>query len=365
MLKLPGRGKKSVKKPLILSPYKQIFSKVEENKIERDAIKKKIFVDRDPSKKAYGALKLQGIEKSFGRHKVLYGVNLDVKPGKIIGIIGVSGSGKTTILRLVIGYYKPNSGTITFNGINIRKQMNVIDKNFGFATQENSFYKDLTVEENVRFFGKLYGLTEKFLENNVDSVLDLVELYEAKKALARNLSGGMQRRLDLACSMIHDPSVLILDEPTEDLDPLLRAEMLGLIKKINNKGTTVIFTTHLLDEAEFLCDEVAIIANGKILSVGTPNDLRKLYSSNDTIHLMLENGNYEKYKTNLKSYKTVIENNKLIVQLAKNENSVSALKKILNLVEKNKDKIVFADIRKPSLSEVFSGLTKYARKNKE
>ena len=262
MLKLPGRGKKSVKKPLILSPYKQIFSKIEADKKVSREIKRDVLIERDPLKKARGILKLQNIDKSFGKHNVLSGVNLEIKQGKIIGIIGVSGSGKTTILRLIIGFYRPTKGEIIFNGINIKKQMNIIDRNFGFATQDNSFYKELTVEENIKFFGKLYGLTNDFLKLNIDTVLDFVDLYEAKRVLARNLSGGMQRRLDMACALIHDPTVLILDEPTEDLDPILRAEILRLIKKINSKGTTIIFTTHLLDEAEFLCDDVAIISNG-------------------------------------------------------------------------------------------------------
>lgn len=363
MLKLLGRGKKSVSKTNFASPYKQLFSKVKNSKESRRAIKKDVFLERESSKKAFGNIRLHNVEKSFGKKSVLSGVNLEIKHGEIMGIIGVSGSGKTTILRLIIGFYKPSSGEITFNGKDIKKQMNIIDRNFGFATQDDSFYGDLTAEENIRFFGKLYGLNNAFLENNIDNVLDLVELYDEKKVLARNLSGGMQRRLDIACSLVHDPTVLILDEPTEDLDPMLRAELLGLIKKVNKNGTTVIFTTHLLNEAEFLCDEVAIISNGKILTVGTPNDLKKSYKSGDRIHLVLESGDYNKYKKKLRSFKTEVKENKLIIYVSKNIKPSTVLKKVLTMVEKNNDKIVLADIRKPSLREVFSSLTKNAKKN--
>ncbi len=308
MLKLPGRGKKSVNKPGFLSPYKQLISKVSTGEKIRKEIKDAVLVGREASKKASGVIRLNKVSKWFGNNKVLTNVSFEIKLGKILGIIGVSGSGKTTILRLLIGFYKPTSGVVTFNGENINKQIKVVNRNFGFATQEDSFYKDLTVEENLMFFGRLYGLKKNTLESNVAAIMKLVDLYDARNVLGRNLSGGMERRLDIACALINDPTVLILDEPTEDLDPHLRASLLELIKKINQKGTTVIFTTHLLNEAEFLCDEVAVLSGGGVLKMGTVIDLRKAYNAGD------------------------------------------------------KDKLILADIRKPTLTEVFSSLTKNAKK---
>lgn len=365
MLKLPWRGKKSVMKSDHLFPYKQLFSKIIINTENKEPIKNIGTAYRDPKKKTHGVVKLEGVEKTFGKINVLNGVNLEIKLGKIIGIIGVSGSGKTTILRLIIGFYKPTSGVISFDGKDIKKQKQIVFNNFGFATQDNSFYKNLTVEENVRFFGKLYGLNNEFLNYNIPRVLGLVRLGDSRKILSGKLSSGMQKRLDIACAMIHDPTVLILDEPTEDLDPNLRAEILNLIRDINRNGTTVIFTTHLLGEAEYLCDEIAIIANGKVLIVGSPNDLRKSYSAGDKIHLVLESGNYEKYKKQLNGFKTTVLHSRFIVHVPKNQNSVKILKKILGLVEKNKDKIILADIKKPNLSEVFSNLTRNAKKSKK
>jgi len=253
MLKLPGRGKKSVRPLNLFSHYKTIFSTIKSGEHIRKQIKKQVSPIVSFGKKSAGSIKLEGVEKRFGKNIVLRNISFEIPKGKIFGIIGVSGSGKTTLLRLVVGYYRPTKGQVTFNQKDLHKQSRSMARNFGFASQENSFYGDLTTEENVRFFGRLYGLKGDQLNSRVEYVLRVVELSEYKKVLSRNLSGGMKRRMDLACAIVHDPSILILDEPTEDLDPILRRELLGLIKKINSTGTTVIFTTHLLDEAEYLC----------------------------------------------------------------------------------------------------------------
>ena len=362
MLKLPGRAKKSVKQKQFLSPYKQLVGRLTERK-DVPSSSTVTFSSEDLSlSKTPGVVKFQNIQKSFGKHLVLSRVHLEIKPGKILGIIGESGSGKTTLLRLMIGFYKPTDGVILFNGKNIFQQRKLIHQSFGFATQEDAFYDNLTTEENLRFFGKLYGLANTFLDLRIAHVLHLVDLTEARRVLAKNLSGGMQRRLDIACALVHDPSVLILDEPTEDLDPHLRASLLNLIRDINKKGTTVVFTTHLLGEAEYLCDEIAIISQGTVLRVGTPHDLRASYPSGDKIHLVLERGDYQKYRTLLSSFKTVVENGRLIIYVPSKKNSIDLLKKVLTMVERNNDHIILADIRKPNLGEVFSILTKNVKR---
>ena len=166
----------------------------------------------------------KNIQKEFGDNLVLSDLDLEVEERGIFGIIGLNGSGKTTLLRVLVGFYRPEEGHVFFKGRDIKKQD--IKRSFGFATQDNCFYDNLTVEENLKYFGGLYGLTKEFLEKNIKEVLELVELYDARGTLAGNLSTGMQRRLDIACAIIHKPEVLILDEPTEDLDPKLRIRML-------------------------------------------------------------------------------------------------------------------------------------------
>ena len=369
MLKLPGRGKKRVGFSFF-APYKNLIDVVGTRKLKiketasgsYNKLPDSMFSDE---KKKSGLIKITNLEKAFGKHLILHNIHLEIPPGKIFGIIGESGSGKTTLLRLIIGYYKLTKGEITFDGKDIVKDVGFVRKNFGFATQDNSFYKDLTVEENIRFFGELYGLEKNYLNETIDRILKLVELVDVRKRLARHLSGGMKRRLDLACALIHDPSVLVLDEPTEDLDPRLREQLLNLIKNINNHGTTVIFTSHLLEEIEYLCDKVAVLSQGTIAKVGSPSELREAYKKGEEIHLVLENAkNYNLYAKKLRGLQLNIDGNKMVVYVPEKQNSVAILKKILSWVSKDGQKVVLADIRKPSLTEVFSNLIKNDKKRK-
>ena len=228
-------------------------------------------------------IQFRNIKKSFGKRLILDRVNLEINEGEIFGIIGMSGSGKSTILNLLIGYYEPEKGNILFYSYKDKKYKsavkNIIElrKTFGFAAQDPSFYPKLTVEENLLHFGSLYGLPKKVLKENAKHLLELAELYDARKQLAQTLSGGMEKRLSVACSLIHNPKVLILDEPTADLDPIRRKETWELIKEFHKKGTTIIIASHFLSELEPVCTRIAILHNHKISVVGTPAQLRKHY----------------------------------------------------------------------------------------
>ena len=176
--------------------------------------------------------------------------------------------------------------------------------------------------------------------------------------LAENLSGGMQRRLDIACALVHNPRILILDEPTEDLDPILRKDILALIKKINQDETTVVMTSHLLHEAEQLCDIIAILHNGRLLKCGTPEELRKSFSKEDEIHLITLKRQYSKLVNGIKSRevkKIESAGNRLVI---KTTDAEKTLQKVLHQIRVHGDKIVQIDVRKPSLSEIFVNLVK-------
>ncbi len=302
-----------------------------------------------------GIIEVKGLTKRFKDHLILDAVNLDVPENKIVGIIGINGSGKTTLLKTMIGFYKQNQGDIFYKGKRISHVSGKMKKELGYTSQDSSFYAKLTVKENMYYFGALYGLKHKEVRDNTKEILQLVELEEEKNTLAQNLSGGMQRRLDLACSMIHRPKVLILDEPTEDLDPALRREIVNVIKKINKQGTTVIITSHLLDDVENLCDVIAVLHERKMLHIGSADDLRKLYGKQEEIHLEIASGNYDRIIqfANLKDYEK--EENKLIVYTGEAEKTLHML---LHIIENDKERLIYADIRKPSLSEVFKALTK-------
>jgi len=225
-------------------------------------------------------IELKDIKKQFGKHLILKDLNLKIDKDEILGIIGSSGSGKSTILKLLIGFYRPTEGKIYFQGKNIYKDMNEVKKTFGFATEDNSFYKSLTVKENLCYFGSLYNIPSKLIKKRVNELMKLVGLEEAENTLGENLSIGMQRRLDIICALIHNPKVLILDEPTEDLDPILRKQLIGVIQKIRRNGTTVILTSHLLHEVGDVCDKIAILHNKRIIEVKSPDDLKSEYQTN-------------------------------------------------------------------------------------
>lgn len=222
-------------------------------------------------------IEFKEVTKRFGKNTVLNSINFAIPEGKVTGIIGASGEGKSTILKMIASFYKPTSGKIFYFNRDILKDVKNIKTSFGIAIEDGSFYENLTVEENLLYFGKLYHVKRKVLIPRVNGLMHFVGLIDAKDILSKNLSMGMKKRLDIACSLVHKPSVLILDEPTADLDPLLRFQIMKIIKKINSHGTTVILTTQLLNEAEDICDKIAILFNEKIQEHGTPEEIKKKY----------------------------------------------------------------------------------------
>ena len=204
-------------------------------------------------------IKFDGISKSFGKHKVLNSLDLSIPYPGIFGIMGLSGCGKTTLLNLMIGFWKPDKGRVYYNSISIRENKRIISQLFGFATQDGSVYPKLTVEENLYYFGKLYNMKNVDIKKRVDDLLKFMDMEESRDYIAEERSTGMYRRLDIACSMVHNPKILLLDEPTGNLDPVLRKKLMALIKKISDDGTKVIVTSHLLGEIEGICDELAIL----------------------------------------------------------------------------------------------------------
>ncbi|MBS3151091.1 ABC transporter ATP-binding protein [Candidatus Woesearchaeota archaeon] len=303
-------------------------------------------------------IEVKNLSKSFGKHQVLKDVSLEIPAKKIFGIIGPSGCGKTTLLKTMIGFWDSDSGEIRYETRDLKKNSKFIRQIVGFATQENCVYPKLTVRENLRYFGTLSNVPKSTLLSNIEKVIKFVRLEDSGDELAENLSGGMQRRLDIACALVHNPRILILDEPTEDLDPILRKDILALIKKINQDETTVVMTSHLLHEAEQLCDIIAILHNGRLLKCGTPEELRKSFSKEDEIHLITLKRQYSKLVNGIKSRevkKIESAGNRLVI---KTTDAEKTLQKVLHQIRVHGDKIVQIDVRKPSLSEIFVNLVK-------
>ncbi len=305
-------------------------------------------------------IEIKGVSKTFGKNVVLNNLNLQIPYGEIFGILGKSGSGKTTLLNIITGFIHPDKGNIFFQSHDINYDIFEVRRQFGFAAQEGSFYPNLTVEENLKYFGKMYNRDLKYIKNRIPKLLQLVELEKKENIAAGNLSAGMQKRLDIACSLIHDPKIVILDEPTQDLDPALRREILDLLKKINKEEeTTIILTTHLLGEAEVICDKVAVLHNSTIIKQGTVEELEDMFSGTREIHIVTSPGNYGEIVDYIKQNKNVEGirkiGNKLIVYSHDAEN---VMKTILTIIDKEDEELIEIGLQKPSLDEAFEYLTK-------
>lgn len=224
-------------------------------------------------------LEIENISKNFGNRVILKDISFEINRGDIIGLLGFSGCGKTTLLNIISGFEKPASGNIYYNSkigsgelISIYRDSIEYKSVIGFSSQKPSFYPELSIYENLWYFGVLSGMKKEELKKNIKDILELLDLSQFKKILGKDLSQGMKKRLDLACSLVHDPQILILDEPTSNLDFKLREEILHYIKKINkSKGITILFVSHFLDEVEHLCTKVLMINYSAKLYDNTSN----------------------------------------------------------------------------------------------
>jgi len=232
-------------------------------------------------------LRIEGLTKAYGQRSVLRGLNLHILPGQIYGLLGPNGAGKTTTINILCNLLKPDSGLIEINGWVVSE---ATKQWIGVAPQENLVYKSLTCAENLDFFARIYGLSNADRKTRVRACLDSVGLTDRANSPAETLSGGMQRRLSMAIALIHQPKLVVLDEPTTGLDIEARYEVWELIRQLQTQGMTVLLTTHLLDEAERLCQRIGILKQGQIAAEGSLADLQQLISAKEilTIHTSQE-----------------------------------------------------------------------------
>lgn len=220
------------------------------------------------------AIEIKNLTKKFGNFTAVNGISFNVEKGKIFGFLGPNGSGKSTTIRMICGVITPTSGTGNVMGYDIAKDSEKVKSITGYMSQKFGLYDDLTVEENLEFYGGIYGLKKDELFKREKALIDLANLKGKEKRLARFLSGGFKQRLALGCAIIHKPKLLILDEPTAGVDPVSRRIFWGIIHKLSEQGITILVTTHYMDEAQS-CDMICFIFNGNILGGDTPANLIK------------------------------------------------------------------------------------------
>ena len=223
------------------------------------------------------------VSKRFGTRLAVDELTLEVPAGMCFGLLGPNGAGKTTTLRMIYGVTRPSSGRIRVFGIDIAQDPRTVRSRLGVTLQQNVLIEALSPEENLRVFGRYHLLREPELSRRIGELIDFLELRSHAKEPVRHLSGGFQRRLAIALSLINGPELLILDEPTTGLDPAVRLALWSRVRELRAAGTTVVLTTHYMDEAQRLCDRVAIISQGRIIDEGAPGDLITQHLARETV----------------------------------------------------------------------------------
>ena len=300
-------------------------------------------------------LKVNEVSKSYKDKKVLKGISFSVKEGEILGLLGPNGAGKSTLINCICGLAKIDGGAVEVFGLDNSKNAKVIRQQMGVVPQDIAVVEELSAYENCMIMGGLYGLKGNELKTKVKEALEFVGLWDRRKDIPGKYSGGMKRRLNIACALVHRPKLLIMDEPTVGVDPQSRNYIMESIRKLNDEGTTIIYTSHYMEEVEELCDRIVIVDEGTKIAEGTCEELVKEVSENEMIKIGISKGmpdaaKLEKLK-NTKRVIEVVENEEgFVVKSAKGEDN---LRDIIQFM--NDEQIVFNTINviRPSLEHVF------------
>jgi len=299
------------------------------------------------------AILVENLTKSFNGFKAVDSISLEVSEGEVFGLLGPNGAGKTTTIKILVTLLKPTSGKAFVAGYDVVKRAEEVRKRIGVVFQEPTLDLELTAVENLDFHGRLYGMDGRSRRRRIKEVLELVGLEDKANVLVKNFSGGMQRRLEIARGLMHEPEILFLDEPTLGLDVQTRRRIWEYIESLKESGVTVVITTHYIEEAERLCDRVAIIDLGRIIAIGSPNKLRKLVGG-DLITLEVD-GNVNFSDFNISIAEKVTVRNGIVEMTVKN--GEEAIPLIIESLQSKGVKIKSVSLRRPTLEDVFVSLT--------
>lgn len=233
-------------------------------------------------------VEVKDLTKKYGKLTALDALNFHIKSGEIFGLLGPNGAGKSTFISVLTTLCKPTGGDVFVKGFSVSKQPNKIKKSIGFVPQDIALYPMLSGKDNLNFWAGIYGLTGSLKKERIEEVLAIVRLGDRIKDRVDNYSGGMKRRLNIAVALLHHPEILIMDEPTVGVDIQSRKYILDAVRDLKDKGRTIVFTSHYIDEMESLCDRLAIIDRGIVKSIGTVKELLDMYHKESLEEIMLE-----------------------------------------------------------------------------
>ncbi len=296
-------------------------------------------------------LEIRGLTKQYGEKKAIDQISIAVKEGSCFGLLGPNGAGKSTTMKIIAGIIDANAGDVHVLGRDVVKDRNGLQMQIGYVPQEITLYDQLSAQDNLQFFGEMYGLRGKELAKRITEVLEDVGLADRAKDAVRTFSGGMKRRINIAAALLHRPKLLILDEPTVGIDPQSRNHIFEMIRRLNGEGVTIMYSTHYMEEVETLCDELAIIDHGKVIVQGPLDSLLDQYAS-PAIYLEVENQDQLPQFDSIKAVEQegrgyVIETDDLLDTIAE----------ITEQLKQNSSKVKALEITRPTLEKVFLSLT--------
>lgn len=302
-------------------------------------------------------LEVKGLKKSFKKIDAVKGISFNVKKGEILGLLGPNGAGKSTTISMISTLIKPEGGAILYDGHDIAATPKIIQSNLGYVPQEIALYPMLSGKENMYFWGRSYGLKGRELKDRVEEVALVIGIGDRLKDKVKTYSGGMKRRLNIGVALLHNPQLIIMDEPTVGIDPQSRNHILDTVLALNKEGMTVIYTSHYMEEVEYLCDRICIMDQGNIIAEGTKESLIERIADGQEIHLKLD-GAYQSLVNDIRAIDTVREATLLediIVIKASKDKKI--FKKIIDSVNGASANILGMDINEPNLEKVFLKLT--------
>lgn len=302
-------------------------------------------------------VEVKNLVKVFDTNRAVDGVSFSVEAGEVFGLLGPNGAGKSTLIGMISTLLTPTSGDVLIDGHSAGKEPMAVKKVIGVVPQEIALYPTLTARENLGFWGSMYGLSPSETKKREAAVLEIVGLTDRADEKIETYSGGMKRRINIAAGLLHSPKVLFMDEPTVGIDPQSRNHILEMVKKLNADGLTIIYTSHYMEEVEFLCDRIAIVDHGKVIAEGTQEELRLLVGNKDTIRVSAK----EVPQTVADKVKTIGDVDSVMVK-QEEVDIVSAhgrkvLADVISVMNDADIKIASVEVQEPDLESVFLHLT--------